>query len=202
MAYDKILSLEKLRDNDINIHQFCIPESYESFLDILKEYEFCTIRTDHIKKHESLPFYIFNNKKDDIIDFSKKVWYNSVHNGYKLIISNAIKYDEIQEYNMVVKIYRNGDFIFEASELKIPLRHMYRHPLLSCTGNINDNIHSWNIINQKYGINKIHIYKDLQNLYVKCWNKKLFNNWLEVTKYPIDLGTQKNNIIFWQIINK
>jgi hypothetical protein len=96
---------------------------------------------------------------------------------------------------MVVKIQKNGDFIFEASELKIPLRHMYKHSLLFCLGNISDNIHQWFIHKQRYGLNKTIIKDDLLTIY----NYQLFDKWLEITKYPIGVGIKNNRIVFWQI---
>ena len=125
------------------------------------------------------------------------IWEESIEKEYKLIISNGIQYDNIQEYNMVVKFNKKGDFLFEASELKIPLRHMYRHPLLSCSGNLKDEVSQWEIYNARYGINKIYIKNDLLSLY----NYQLFNKWLEITKYPIQVGTKNKNIVFWQIID-
>jgi hypothetical protein len=193
--YNKIASMNRLVNQGLNVHRFYIPETYAEFCNITEKLNKCTIRTDHAIKTEDLPFYIYD------VDFEGKmkglgIWKDSEECDYKLIISDGIKYDPIQEYNMVVKFDKNGDFIFEASELKIPLRHMYRHPLLSCSGNLTDGVSEWNIINQKYGINKVHIKDDLLELY----NYGIFNKWLEVTKYPQPVGMQNKNIVFWQVV--
>lgn len=193
--YSKIASLKNLVNMGLNVHEYCIPESQSEFLDCLCKFQFCTIRTDHAEQSQNLPFYVFDLNKDGI----KKgydIWAESCVCNYKLIVANGIKYDNIQIYNMATKLNANGDFIFEASDLKVPLRHMYRYPLLSCSGNISDKIHNWDIYNQLYGLNKSNIKKDLEELY--CHN--IFNKWLEVTKYPITVGTQNRDIIFWQIV--
>ncbi len=193
--YNKINSLNKIVNMGLNIHRFYIPNTYEEYTNLVNKLEFCTLRTDHKTKTEDLPFYIFNNKKDNV-DKLNTIWNESRDKEYKLIISDGIKYDNIQEYNMVIKLQKNGDFIFEASELKVPLRHMYRYSLLSCTGNISEEISEWKVYNARYGINKTIIKNDLLSLY----NYEIFNKWLEITKYPISAGTKNNNIIFWQII--
>jgi hypothetical protein len=179
----------------LNVHNFYIPNTYEEYKNITHQLKFCTIRTDHKFITEDLPFYIYDSNKDSE-DKLISIWNESQQKEFKLIISNGIQYDNIQEYNMVIKLQKNGDFIFEASELKIPLRHMYRHPLLSCSGDISDEIPQWDIYNARYGINKINIKNDLLTLY----NYQIFDKWLEVTKYPIPVGIKNNNIIFWQII--
>lgn len=193
--YNKIKSLNKIVDMGLNVHQFFIPDSYEEYKGLVNQLEFCTIRTDHKTKTEDLPFYIFNNKKDNI-DKLNSIWNDSLQNEYKLIISNGIQYDNIQEYNMVVKLQKNGDFVFEASELKVPLRHMYRYPLLSCSGNLSDEVSEWKVYNARFGVDKTTIKNDLLSLYTY----QIFDKWLEITKYPVQVGIKNNNIIFWQII--
>ena len=194
--FDKIESLNNIVKLNLNVHQFYIPETYEEYRSLIDKFGFCTIRTDHKFKSEDLPFYIFNKQKDSEEDLDL-IWDEAQGKQYKLIISDGIKYDNIQKYNMVMKIQNNGDFIFEASDLKIPLRHMYRYPskLLSCTGNLSDGIHLWHIFNKRYGIDKLIIKRDLLTLY----NCGLFDNWLEVTKYPIPVGMKNENLVFWQI---
>jgi hypothetical protein len=193
--YNKIKSLQSIVDKGLNVHKFYIPDTYQEYSHLIEKLKFCTIRTDHAIITEDLPFYIFNSSKDTIQKMND-IWNDCLTKEYKLIISDGIQYDNVQEYNLVTKIQENGDFIFEASELKIPLRHMYRHPLLSCSGNIADEISQWEVYNARYGINKINIKQDLLTLY----DYQIFDKWLETTKYPIPVGTQNTNIIFWQII--
>jgi len=194
--YNKIKSLQTIVNKGLNVHKFHIPDTYKEYKNLINEFKFCTIRTDHKTISQDLPFYVFDIEKDneEKLNF---IWEESIEKEYKLIISNGIQYDNIQEYNMVVKFNKKGDFLFEASELKIPLRHMYRHPLLSCSGNLKDEVSQWEIYNARYGINKIYIKNDLLSLY----NYQLFNKWLEITKYPIQVGTKNKNIVFWQIID-
>lgn len=193
--FNKINSLKSIVKLGLNVHRFYIPNSYKEYIKLLQDLSFCTIRTDHETIKENLPFYIVNTQKNDmrLID---NIWDEAQQNNYKLIISDGIKYDSIQEYNLVTKINENGDFIFEASELKIPLRHMYRYPLLSCYGNIADKISDWDIINNKYGLDKRTIKRDLEILYTYG----IYNKWLEVTKYPQGVGIKNEPIVFWQII--
>ena len=194
--FDKIKSLNNIVNLNLNLHKFYIPDTYEEYRNLVYKFELCTIRTDHKFISEDLPFYIFNKQKDND-EYLDLIWDKALGKQYKLIISDGIKYDNIQKYNMVAKIQKNGDFLFEASDLKIPLRHMYRHPasLLSCTGNLSDGIHLWHMFNKRYGIDKLIIRRDLLTLY----NCGLFDKWLEVTKYPIPVGIKSENIVFWQI---
>jgi len=193
--FDKIQSLQSIVKLGLNVHRFYIPNSYEEYIKLINDLNLCTIRTDHETKKEDLPFYVVNTFKDNS-EYINKIWDVSQQYQYKLIISDGIKYDNIQEYNLVTKIDKNGDFIFEASELKIPLRHMYKYPLLSCYGNISDEITEWSIINNKYGINKCSIKRDLETLYTYG----IYGKWLEITKYPQGVGIKNEPIIFWQIV--
>jgi len=193
--FNKIKSLNNIVNLGLNVHKFYIPDTFEEYQNLINKFGLCTLRTDHKVITEDLPFYVFNQEKDTDEKLNS-IWNDSQEKEYKLIISNGIKYDTIQEYNMVVKLQRNGDFLFEASELKIPLRHMYRHPLLSCSGNLSEDIQLWDVYNARYGINKLTIRNDLLTLY----NYQIFDKWLEVTKYPIQVGIKNENIIFWQII--
>lgn len=195
--FDKIESLNSIVKLNLNLHQFYIPETYEEYIKLTNEFELCTIRTDHKYISEDLPFYIFDKQKEQDDEYLDLIWNEAQGQQYKLIISNGIHYDKFQKYNMVVKLQKNGDFLFEASDLKIPLRHMYRHPasLLSCTGNLSEGIHLWHMFNKRYGINKLFIKKDLLTLY----NYGLFDTWLEITKYPIKVGTKNEDIVFWQL---
>ena len=195
IMYNKIKSLNTIVDMGLNVHKFYIPDTYKEYKDLVEQLGFCTLRTDHKNKTEDLPFYIFDSKKDNG-DKSSTIWNESLKEEYKLIISNGVKYDSIQEYNMAIKLHKDGEFIFEASELKIPLRHMYRHPLLSCSGNIADEVSQWKIYRARYGLDKITIKNDMITLY----NYQIFDKWLEITKYPIPVGILNSNIIFWQII--
>jgi len=194
--YDKINNLKSILKQGLNVHEFHIPNTYKEYKKLINEFKICTIRTDHKKISQDLPFYIFNTEKDNKEKLNT-IWIETIGREYKLIISNGIQYDNIQEYNMVVKLHKNGDFLFEASELKIPLRHMYRYPLLSCSGNLKDEVSQWEVYNARYGINKIYIKNDLLTLY----NYGIFDRWLEITKYPVPVGVKKENIVFWQIID-
>ncbi len=192
--FSKILSLQTIHESGMNHHNYYIPNTYSEFLDIVNQVQHCTIRTDHANITKDLPFYVYHSDKDNeskLID----IWEIANKSYYKLIISDGIKYDNIQKYNMSVSIKQNGDFIFETSELKIPLRHMYKHPLLSCEGNIGDEVSSWLVHNARYGINRHEVKRDLESLY----DHKLFDRWLEITKYPIPVGVKQEKIVFWQI---
>jgi len=193
--YNKIKSLQTIVNKGLNVHKFYIPDTHEEYKNLINEFKFCTIRTDHRIMSQDLPFYVFDIEKDNE-DKLNSIWEESQEKEYKIIISNGIQYDNIQEYNMVVKFNEKGDFLFEASELKIPLRHMYRYPLLSCSGNLKDEVSQWEVYNARYGINKIYIKNDLLSLY----NYQLFNKWLEITKYPIQVGTKNKNIVFCRLL--
>jgi len=192
--FAKIESFKKLVSLGLNVHRYFIPESYEEYVDTVKDLTVCTIRTDHQSIVVDLPFYVMDTTKCHPL-VVESIWKTALKNDYKLIISDGIKYDPIQEYNLVARFESNGDFIFDASELKIPLRHMYRCPMLSCYGNISEEVSEWTIINNKYGLDRCIIKHDLELLY----SYQLYNQWLEVTKYPKGVGIQHEPIVFWQI---
>lgn len=189
--YAKIKNLYNLVNRGLNVHNFYIPKSKQEYENIVNTLQFCSIRTDSDKNiNTDLPFYILKNTDTKQME---KIWNTASVNNYKLIISDGIKYDNIQDYNMVLKLQKNGNFLFEVSELKIPLRHMYRYPLLSCSGNLSEHIQEWTVYNQKYGIDKTNIKKDLIDLY----QYQIFDEWLDITKYPIPVGRLKKKIVFW-----
>lgn len=193
--FKKIKSLCELQENGFNVHYFIVPNTLNEFLQTVLNMQHCTIRYDHTIESKDLPFQIIT-QKDLSIQNLTAIWNQAKQKEYQLIISNGIQYDPIQTYNMTVKFEKNGDFIFEASGEKVPLRHMYRYPLLSCAGNLTDSIQEWQIIHQLYGLNKCEIKKDLEQLYTH----EIYGKWIELTKYPIPVGTQKEQIIFWQIV--
>lgn len=198
--FNKIASLNNLKNAGLNVHNFEVPEDFSQLWFLIKRFKQCTIRYDHNEITESLPFEVVHeNEWEDFNKLFERIsllWYDSLRNNFKLIVADGLKYDPIQEYNMTVKFQKNGDFIFEASELKIPQRHMYRHPLLSCSGNIASTIHEWEIHNNRYGLDKTIIKRDLERLYVY----NIFDKWLELTKYPEPVGIYKKDIVFWQVL--
>jgi hypothetical protein len=195
IKYKKINSLMNLVKRGLNTHVFYIPETYWGYLNLVYTLSCCTVRTDHAVVSEDLPFYIINLAVDST-EYIQNIWDQAVLNEYKLIVSDGIKFDEVKKYNMVIKIEKNGDFIFEASAKKVPLRRMYRYPLLSCSGNIADEVSEWAVYNSIPGINRIDLKKDIEELYTL----QIFGKWLELTKYPLPVGILQKDIVFWQII--
>lgn len=203
--FEKIKSLEKIKKLNMNYHDYTIPESFMAFVGCCVRYGEFTIRMDSDTITDDLPFFIksvtvnlFGDIRNDDITWCYHLWV-TYHDGlgYRFIVSDGIKYDNIQDYNIVAKIECDGEFVFEASDLKRPLRHMYRSPekLLCCSGNIKDDISQWNIINNIYGIDRRKIKRDLETMYTYQQHGK----WLECTKYPIGVGVKKENTVIWQI---
>lgn len=192
--FKKIQSLNNIVSLGLNVHRFYIPESYDDCCRILNDWQFCTVRTDHEVFTEDLPFYLVDMRECDVTHVDN-IWITAQKKGYKLIISDGIKYDVIQLYNMTVKFERNGDFSFEASELKIPLRHMYRYPLLSCSGNIAADVSEWIVYNARFGLDRRLLKRDLELLYTY----QFYGKWLEVTRYPQGVGIKDEPFVFWQI---
>lgn len=191
--FKKIESLKKIKERGLNTHRFVLPNSKDEFIGVLNSLEHCTIRTDHKDKTEQLPFYVYNN---DNIETIEKIWGEIEKEEYKTIVSDGIKYDNIQEYNIVTKIQKNGDFIFEASALKIPLRNMYKYDMTLCIGNICEELTEWNRIKTVLGLDLTRIRRDLNEIY----SFGIYDRWLEITKYPINVGEQEKKFVFWQVI--
>jgi hypothetical protein len=199
--YDKLASMEWIKHTGLNIHQFYVPKDVHEFSRIVIDLEKCSIRTDHATRTKDMPFYTMNIF--EVKDFCRAIidiWSESEREGYKLIVSDGIKYDPVQEYNMTIKIAENGDFDFEASPEKVPLRHMYRFPLLSCSGNVGEETSEWMVRNKRHDLNRVDIRHDIWYLYEQCYRYKLFGHWLELTKYPVPVGVQGERIVFWQIV--
>lgn len=192
---DKIKSLIYLDSKGLNHHLWYTAETFLSFKHIIKSLgNFCTIRTDHLEKENDLPFFIVKNETEERL---KEIWDIIEIGNYVPIISNGIKYDVDQLYNLCLKIESDGSFIFEASTLKIPLRHMYRYPdeLLSAYGNISDRPNQWNFVNNTYGIDRFQLLKVLQKIYTLG----IYNKYIECTVYPYSVGVFDDNIVFWEI---
>jgi len=58
--YDKINSLKTIVVKGLNVHKFHIPDTYEEYKNLINEFKYCTIRTDHKTISQDLPFYVFN----------------------------------------------------------------------------------------------------------------------------------------------
>lgn len=193
--YKKIQDLNKLISLGINVHEFNIPEDYNEYKNIILKFNnLCSIRCDHESITKDLPFFVIN-KGDE--SFLNKVWEISKEKSYKLIIANGLKYDKIQNYNIVVRFTEQREFIAEISPEKVPLRYMYRYPenILSISGNIDDSIRDWYIINQVYGLDKRIILDDLKELF----DLNIRNKWIECTFYPSPVGLLEKNYVVWQI---
>ena len=126
--YSKVKSLQSLLMSGLNVHEFYVFKNFESlWQSYIALGKVCTIRTDkaYAKPGSQLGFfiarYIAPSELKKIADVIKQ-------NGCIAIISNGLKYDDHLRYNIVYKIEENGDFYCEFSRLKVPLRHMYRHP--------------------------------------------------------------------------
>ena len=92
--YNKIKSLNTIVNKGLNVHNFYTPNTYEEYKNLINEFKFCTIRTDHKFISQDLPFYVFNIKKDNEEKLDS-IWNESQEKEYKLIISNGIQYDNI-----------------------------------------------------------------------------------------------------------
>jgi hypothetical protein len=199
--YKKIESLQRIKQLGLNLHNFFIPESFKEFLNLAFKLRHFTIRTDAEYISQDLPFFIVNIEEIDMVhSHLLDIWNKIKDKDCKAILSDGIKHDKVQVYNMCINLQKNGDFILEASHLKIPLRKMYAFPndLLSCVGNICESPIHWLYENKTYMINRYNLWKDIVNLYAN-YNEILFNNWAEITKYPKNVGIQNKDIVFWQL---
>lgn len=180
------------------MHEYVIPETFVELCNYVTHYDKCTIRTDHKEITNDLPFYIIDSTKKSYLIELANIWTEAKEKSYKLIVTNGIKYDPIQNYNFVVRFSSNGNFTCEASDLKVPLRHMYRYPekLLSVSGNISDDIQEWKIYNNANGVNRIELKHDLEEVYTM----QIMDRFIECTKYPFPVGIFKKQIVYWQIV--
>lgn len=191
----KIQSLVFLDTKKLNHHLWYTAAQFESFMYTIRALgNFCTIRTDHPTKENDLPFFIVDHESEERL---MEIWKIIDDGNYVPIISNGIKFDKDQLYNMCIKIESDGSFLFEASILKIPLRHMYRYPddLLSAYGNISDKPNQWTFINNTYGIDRFQLKKILEKIYTLG----IYNKYIECTVYPYSVGVFDDNIVYWEI---
>lgn len=199
--YSKVKSLQSLLMSGLNVHEFYVCKNFESlwqsYIALGKE---CTIRTDkaYAKPGSQLGFfiarYIAPSELKKIADVIKQ-------NGCIAIISNGLKYDDHLRYNIVYKIEENGDFYCEFSRLKVPLRHMYRHPetLNSASGNIDELLKYWNrhvSKQEKYRID----FREIRELLREEYKLGMFGKTVEMSVYNVKCGILNKNKVYWEII--
>lgn len=197
----KIRSIEEIHELGLNTHNMTITRDFFEAMDAVVRYKRFTIRTDkhsynigHWDTGGDLPFFM---QKEDVQDISKyeALLSKLIEQEYYLIITDGIRYDDIQEYNAVVKIQKDGQFETEMSIAKVPLRKMYNYDgLFGATGNIADTIRDieW------FGVqlyDKKQTLLDVQHIY----EMGIYNRVMELTKYPIKLGVKHDNFIYWQL---
>ena len=197
----KYENLKQLTNRGLNTFEYIHFDKCETFIEDIKNYitqnQSCTFRGDHKTLKYDLPFLAVDNgniSDEEIIKYVQKC----TQSGCTIISSNGKKYDEIQLANIVVQI-DNNQIIIEASEQKVPLRIMYKHPENLCvyTGMMFDSIK--NYIRTGKILEKVYT-SDLERVLNKIFEvKKPNETYFELTLYPEKVGILKENIIFWQI---
>lgn len=202
-TYRKVDGLKNLMRMGLNVHDNVITNNIVEAMDAVRKFGRFTVRTDiNINTTEGwgngtqLPF-IMQKRETENTDLIQEQLRDLIYRGYMLIITDGIKHDEIQDYNAVATIYKNGDYKVEVSTKKVPLRKMYSYDgIFIAEGNTCDNV--WNT--RFYGnvdYDRKSIIKDMQELYTK----EIYGRAIEFTKYPIDVGIRKERLVFWQIRN-
>lgn len=182
MGY-KYNALMKLKNKKLNIHTTELAYCKADILNLIQKHgDAFSVREDSNIILTDLPFYTDIN---DIPD--------SPTVGDSWIFSNGRKYDANQLLNFVATVHSDGNFEIESSELKIPLRHMYRYPesLSYVTGNICDKPQDWKIrgnVNIKY----------VEKCIYFMFTRYIFER-VECTLYPYGVGIFNEPIVFWQI---
>jgi len=129
----------------------------------------------------------------DIIDILN-IYNKAEELGCYLIVSDGRNYDPQMRYNVCIRIERDGDFVCEMSPLKIPLRHMYEHPLMCVTGNIIEPKHWWDV----WGKQNADL-REVKDIVQTIYSKEILGKYIECTTYNIPVGILKEDMVYWHI---
>lgn len=200
---NKINSIRSIQQLKLNTHNTVITKSLAEALNTIKEFSQFTVRTDADRYEgltwgngSDLPFYMQPEPLDDV----RYLWFKNeftklLDAGFYLIIANGIKYDNIQCYNAVVRLQSNGDFKADMSVRKVPLRKMYQYgDMFGAIGNIADELSEVFWMKQT-PYDRHDIVRDMGLLYTY----EIYNKDIELTRYPMKVGTLNDYFVFWQI---
>ena len=190
---NKVQSLQFLEKQGLNIHNYSTPTEFNKIKEICEQYINSSVRFDDTTGTLQLPFMLMEQGKYTDTDIASIINIIKQYNCYPLI-SDGRNYDANMEYNISIKIQENGYFEADISNLKIPLRNMFNHPLMALVGNIAEPIHWW----KQYGItlgNKVNIRRIIETIY----SKEIFNKYIECTTYTTKVGKLSELIAYWHI---
>lgn len=187
----KVRSLQELEEQGLNIFNFYIPRNLKEFTNLVKRLGKVTVRFDGITEdRDDLPFYVCDSSSDS--ELLEHIMGQAMNMQCLLIVSGGIKCDPYLKFNLVTKIETDGSFIAEASDKKVPLRQMYRSPLLYAKGNVGESIMNWEC-NDYIGVDKRLVKEVLEEIPIR-------GKWVECTYYSLPVGQRNENLIYWQIL--
>lgn len=195
----KLDSLIYLQNKGLNIHNYEVVRDRYHLGGICKSYKNCSIRFDREKGDLQLPFTLMEqlNGQDnwDITDILN-IYNKAEELGCYLIVSDGRNYDPDMRYNICVKVEQKGEFICEMSPLKVPLRHMYKHPLMCVTGSLIEPKHWWDI----WGEQTANM-REVKEIVETVYSKGIIEKFVECTTYNKKVGILNEEMVFWHIWN-
>lgn len=192
---NKLESLRLLENRGLNVHKYWVLDNHDKVDDIDTDKSYTARFDNRTGLIQMLPFEILDVGQYSLGDIHHLVE-DAMQMGCHIILSDGRTYDPMMKYNIVYKIKPSGEFLMEWSDLKIPLRHMYKHPLNWVRGSLTTPLHWWDKWSGSGKLLDLHFVKQfISDEYVKC----LFNKFVECTTYNSRVGKLNKSIIYWQV---
>lgn len=186
MGY-KTRLLDKLKENNINVHEYKEVYTKDELIEYSKQNKYFSIRFDTNDKIHNLPFYVVDNNTidyDEIINKSHKM-------NASLLLSNGRSFDKYLLFNFVIEIDNDYNFILEICNRQVPLREMYQYKTTIIKGNLMTN--KYEIINKE---NNTIDDSDIKYIVMFCLNNKY--KYIEGSMYSKEVGIYKDRLVLWQ----
>jgi len=192
-------NLNELKSRGINVHEYEIftDKIHERMLLYMSKNCLCTFRADPRVKRDERPFLVYRcgiTKEEEILEFINEC----KGNNYDVVASDGLRFDAIQEYNLVVML-KDDEIRIEGSGDKVPLRKMYKNTInfFAVIGELSENVRSF----ESYGTTqKRPSSAELERVLNKIYEiKEAEEHTFELTVYPREVGVLNEKIVFWQI---
>lgn len=188
-------NLDKIVQMNLNVHEYKLIDNIDDLIEYSNFNNKFSIRFDSTDGRHGLPFYTYDNTKDNKDKFNSIIEQMNILD-CKLLVSNGYMYDNNIKFNFVIDIKENNDFILELCSKKIPLRNMYDNNCTTIiTGNLFDDYKDFTITNGEYNTYSKNDIEKVLDIIIKNMSIK----YIEGTIYDVNVGILNKDIVIWQI---
>ncbi len=188
-------NLDKIVQMNLNVHEYKLIDNIDDLIEYSNFNNKFSIRFDSTDGRHGLPFYTYDNTKDNKDKFNSIIEQMNILD-CKLLVSNGYMYDNNIKFNFVIDIKENNDFILELCSKKIPLRNMYDNNCTTIiTGNLFDDYKDFTITNGEYNTYSKNDIEKVLDIIINNMSIK----YIEGTIYDVNVGILNKDIVIWQI---